>query len=91
MGRDMVREAARQIEGFPEDMLLRLEHAILAPVESLEGIHALVKDTAALVDSMVAYLAQHEGIASNVQDAAAVLEFGKRVANKASELKGVFP
>jgi 3'-5' exoribonuclease len=30
MGRDMVREAARRIEGFPEDMLLRLEHAILA-------------------------------------------------------------
>jgi 3'-5' exoribonuclease len=30
MGRDMVRDAARQIEGFPEDLLLRLEHAILA-------------------------------------------------------------
>jgi 3'-5' exoribonuclease len=30
MGRDMVREASRRIEGFPEDMLLRLEHAILA-------------------------------------------------------------
>jgi 3'-5' exoribonuclease len=30
MGRDMVREAARRIEGFPEDILLRLEHAILA-------------------------------------------------------------
>jgi 3'-5' exoribonuclease len=30
MGRDMVREAARQIEGFPEETLLLLEHAILA-------------------------------------------------------------
>lgn len=30
IGRDMVREAARQIEGFPEDVLLRLEHAILS-------------------------------------------------------------
>jgi 3'-5' exoribonuclease len=30
IGRDMVREAARRIEGFPEDMLLRLEHAILS-------------------------------------------------------------
>ncbi len=30
MGRDMVREAARRIEGFPEETLLQLEHAILA-------------------------------------------------------------
>jgi 3'-5' exoribonuclease len=30
MGRDMVREAASRIEGFPEEVLLRLEHAILA-------------------------------------------------------------
>jgi 3'-5' exoribonuclease len=30
IGRDMVREAAAKIEGFPEDTLLRLEHAILA-------------------------------------------------------------
>jgi 3'-5' exoribonuclease len=30
MGRDMVREAARQIDGFPEELLLLLEHAILA-------------------------------------------------------------
>jgi len=30
MGRDMVREAAREIEGFPEQTLLLLEHAILA-------------------------------------------------------------
>ena len=30
MGRDMVREAARRIEGFPEETLLLLEHAILA-------------------------------------------------------------
>jgi 3'-5' exoribonuclease len=30
MGRDMVRETARSIEGFPEETLLLLEHAILA-------------------------------------------------------------
>jgi 3'-5' exoribonuclease len=30
MGRDMVREAARQIDGFSEELLLNLEHAILA-------------------------------------------------------------
>jgi 3'-5' exoribonuclease len=30
LGRDMVREAARAIDGFPEETLLLLEHAILA-------------------------------------------------------------
>ena len=30
IGRDMVREAARRVEGFPEETLLLLEHAILA-------------------------------------------------------------
>ncbi|MFO0951098.1 MAG: HD domain-containing protein [Isosphaeraceae bacterium] len=30
MGRDMVREAAQRIEGFPKETLLLLEHAILA-------------------------------------------------------------
>ena len=30
MGRDLVRETARKIEGFPEETLLLLEHAILA-------------------------------------------------------------
>jgi 3'-5' exoribonuclease len=30
IGRDMVREAARKIEGFPEETLLLLEHAILS-------------------------------------------------------------
>jgi 3'-5' exoribonuclease len=30
MGRDMVRDAAARIEGFPEELLLCLEHAILA-------------------------------------------------------------
>ena len=30
MGRDMVRDAARKTEGFPEETLLLLEHAILA-------------------------------------------------------------
>lgn len=30
MGRDLVREAARKVDGFPEETLLLLEHAILA-------------------------------------------------------------
>jgi 3'-5' exoribonuclease len=30
MGRDMVREVAKRIEGFPDELLLNLEHAILA-------------------------------------------------------------
>ena len=30
MGRDLVRETARQMEGFPEETLILLEHAILA-------------------------------------------------------------
>jgi len=30
MGRDMVREAAQKIDGFPRELLLLLEHAILA-------------------------------------------------------------
>lgn len=30
MGRDMIRDAARQIEGFPDETLMLLEHAILA-------------------------------------------------------------
>jgi 3'-5' exoribonuclease len=30
IGRDMVRDAARRIDGFPDELLLRLEHVILA-------------------------------------------------------------
>jgi 3'-5' exoribonuclease len=30
MGRDMIRDAARKIEDFPEELLMNLEHAILA-------------------------------------------------------------
>jgi 3'-5' exoribonuclease len=30
MGRDLVRQAAREVEGFPEETLLLLEHAILS-------------------------------------------------------------
>ena len=31
MGRDMVRDAAEKIDGFPSELLLCLEHAILVP------------------------------------------------------------
>jgi hypothetical protein len=83
---------ARPLDTLADDapVPILLDQAILAPAESLEGIHTLVKATAALVDSLVDYLAQHENAASNPQDAAAVVEFGKRVSSKASELKGVF-
>ncbi len=36
MGRDIVREAASRIDGFPEELLLLLEHAILAHHGKLE-------------------------------------------------------
>jgi 3'-5' exoribonuclease len=36
MGRDLVREAAGRIEGFPDELLLLLEHAILAHHGKLE-------------------------------------------------------
>ncbi len=83
---------ARPLDTLPDNapVPVLLDQAILAPAESLDGIHTLVKDTAALVDSLVDYLAQHESAASNPQDAAAVVEFGKRVSSKASELRGVF-
>jgi hypothetical protein len=82
---------ARSFDGISTDapVTVLLERAILAPAESLEGIYALVKDTAALVDSLVTYLSQHESTASSLQDAAIVLEFGKLVANKATELKDI--
>jgi hypothetical protein len=82
---------ARPLDSLTNDapIPVLLDQAILAPAESLEGLHSLVKDTAALVNSLVDYLAQHESAASNPQDAAAVVEFGRRISTKASELKSV--
>jgi hypothetical protein len=84
------------LETRPLDKLLKdapipalLDEAVLAPAESLESIYTLVKDTAALVNSLVEYLAQHESAASNPQDLATVIDFGERVSNKTSELKGL--
>ncbi len=45
IGRDMVREAASRIEGFPRDLLLRLEHAILAHHGKLEFGAAVLPQT----------------------------------------------
>jgi len=83
--------AARALDALPDDAPIPalLDQAILTPAESLEAIHTLVKDTAALVDSLVEYLALHESASSTVRDAAAVVEFGTRVATKASHLKRV--
>jgi hypothetical protein len=60
---------------------------IRAPAEPLEGIHDLVKDTAALVKSLVDYLEQHEVGTSDTKDAEVVVAFGKRVATKAAQFK----
>ena len=54
MGRDMVREAARAIEGFPEETLLLLEHAILAHHGKHEfGAPVLPQTIEALIVSLV--------------------------------------
>jgi hypothetical protein len=76
-------------EALPEDAPIPtlLDYAIQAPVETLELVHALVKDTDSLVKSLVDYLEQDATVASDTQDAQAVVEFGRRVAKKAAELK----
>ncbi|HEV3166288.1 MAG TPA: HD domain-containing protein, partial [Isosphaeraceae bacterium] len=54
MGRDMVREAARQITDFPEETLLLLEHAILAHHGRTEfGAPIVPKTLEALIVSFV--------------------------------------
>ena len=54
MGRDMVREAAQKIEGFPAELLLNLEHAILAHHGKREfGSPVLPQTIEALVVSYV--------------------------------------
>lgn len=45
IGRDMVREAASRIEGFPRELLLQLEHAILAHHGKLEFGAAVLPQT----------------------------------------------
>ena len=54
MGRDMVREAAARIEGFPAETLLLLEHAILAHHGSREfGSPVLPQTMEALLVSFI--------------------------------------
>jgi len=83
--------ANRPLEALPSGVPIPvlLDHAIRAPADSLEAIHSLVKDTAALIDSLVAYLEQHASDASTPQDAAEVIEFGKKLVTSAGQLKGV--
>jgi hypothetical protein len=64
------------------------DYAIQAPAEALEGIHDLIKDTDALVASLVQYLEQHQDALSGVHDTDVVSEFGSTLAAKAAELKG---
>ena len=61
LGRDMVRAAAQEIEGFPEETLMQLEHAILAhhgvktfgsPVEP-QTLEALIVSQLDLLDAKV--------------------------------------
>lgn len=54
MGRDMVREAAKQIDGFPEETLLLIEHAILSHHGKREfGAPILPQTIEALIVSFV--------------------------------------
>jgi 3'-5' exoribonuclease len=76
MGRDMVREAARSIEGFPEETLLLLEHAILthhgkrefgAPVlpQTLEAILVSFIDD---LDAKMNIVARHRMLSATDDD-----------------------
>jgi 3'-5' exoribonuclease len=67
MGRDMVREAALRIEGFPEDLLLRLEHAILSHHGKREfGAVVLPQTVEALLVSYIDDLDAKMNIAARV-------------------------
>ena len=81
--------ATRPLESLPADssMSVLLEHAINAPAESLEGIHDLLKQTSRIVTTLVNYLAPHEAQDGRQQDAGGVVTFGKRIGDKAAELK----
>jgi 3'-5' exoribonuclease len=76
IGRDMIREAARRIDGFPEETLMLLEHAILAhhgrrefgspvPPQTMEALLvAYVDDLDAKMNSVA-----HERMTSQTTDA----------------------
>jgi hypothetical protein len=66
-----------------------LTHAIQAPAEPLEYTYALVKDTSALIDTLVDYLSDYATSISNVQEAATVVEFGERIVKGAVQLKNI--
>lgn len=54
MGRDLVRDAARKVEGFPEETLLLLEHAILSHHGKKEfGAPILPQTVEALIVSFI--------------------------------------
>jgi hypothetical protein len=82
---------ARSMASVPDDapVPILLNHAIQAPAESLENAYALVKDTSALIDALVDYLADHEMTISNVQEAATVVKFGQRIVRSAVQLKDI--
>jgi hypothetical protein len=79
----------RRWEALPEDAPVPalLDQAIQAPAETLELVYDLVKATDTLVGSLVAYLEQHENATWDPQEAQAVVEFGRRIAKEAAELK----
>ncbi len=66
-----------------------LDLAIQAPAEPLESTFGLINATSTLVDALVAYLSQHEASTANLKDAATVVAFGRRIAEKAAELKEI--
>jgi hypothetical protein len=81
----------RSLETIPENASnsVLLNHAVRAPAESLEAIHDLLKQTAGLVNTLTNYLAPHEAKSGQVQEADVVVNFGKRIADIAENLKGV--
>jgi hypothetical protein len=53
----------------------------------MEGIHELLKQTSRIVTTLVDYLAPHEAQDGRLQDAEGIVAFGKRIGDKAAELK----
>jgi hypothetical protein len=80
---------ARSVEIIPENETnsALLDHAVQAPAEALECIHDLLKQTSALVNTLVDYLAPHEAKSGQAHDAGVVVNFGKDIADTAESLK----
>jgi hypothetical protein len=83
--------ATRSLDAIPEtaSATVLLDSAILAPAESLESIHDLLKQTSGLVNTLANYLTPHEAKSGQVHDADVIVNFGKRITNTAEALQGI--